>query len=120
MDPVRPDSFYAAAKVFAEAYGRKAAELGVLNVSCLRLGTVRRLDDPRAAATEDEFSSVPGGIAGRRRRLAATWLKHADLISVVQDELASRERFRLRFGVSDNPDRFWSLEVASWDGLNVG
>lgn len=113
-DPIRPDSEYGAAKAFGEAYGRFIAEATETAVSCLRIGTVAPIDDPSAYATSPEFAHIPGGGEGVGRRLRATWLYHADLLRIVREELAASDRFRLRFAVSDNPGRFWSLETYCW------
>jgi uronate dehydrogenase len=113
-DPIRPDSDYGAAKAFGEAYGRFIAETTDTAVSCLRIGTVAPVDDPDAYATSPEFAHIPGGARGVALRLRATWLSHQDLIRVLQEELSADDRFRLRFGVSDNPGRLWSLETYRW------
>jgi nucleoside-diphosphate-sugar epimerase len=114
-DPIRPDSDYGAAKAFGEAYARFIAETTQIAVSCLRIGTVAPVDDPDAYATSPAFGHIPGGPEGVGRRLRATWLYHADLLRVVREELAASDRFRLRFAVSDNPGRFWSLETYRWN-----
>jgi NAD+ dependent glucose-6-phosphate dehydrogenase len=113
--PVRPDSAYGAAKAFGEAYARFAAETLPLSVSCLRIGTVRLHDDPERFVASPEFSHIPGGEEGVRQRLRATWLRHPDLLAIVREELHASDKFRLRFAVSDNPGRFWPLEVYRWD-----
>jgi len=115
-DPIRPDSPYGAAKAFGEAYGRFTAETTATAVSCLRIGTVAPVDDPAAYATSPQYAHIPGGAQGVERRLRATWLSHPDLIRLVREELAAGDRFRLRFGVSDNPGRFWSLQTYCWSG----
>ena len=114
-DPVRPDGDYGAAKAFGEAYGRFIAETTETAVSCLRIGTVAPIDDPNAYATSPEFAHIPGGPGGVSLRLHATWLSHSDLTRLVLEELSAKDRFRLRFAVSDNPGRFWSLETYSWN-----
>jgi nucleoside-diphosphate-sugar epimerase len=114
-DPIRPDSEYGAAKAFGEAYGRFIAETTQTAVSCLRIGTVAPVDDPAAYARSPEFDHIPGGAEGVGRRLRATWLYHADLLRIVREELAATDHFRLRFAVSDNPGRFWSLETYRWN-----
>jgi uncharacterized protein YbjT (DUF2867 family) len=113
-DMPRPDSPYGAAKAFAEAYGRYIAETSDTKVSCLRIGTVRPVDDPAAYADHEDFTHVPGGREGRLRRLRSTWLSHPDLRRIVDEEVEANEQFRVRFAVSDSPERFWSTEVASW------
>ena len=115
-DPIRPDSEYGAAKAFAEAYGRYVAETTALKVSCLRIGTVAHPDDPSAHAESPGFRQIPGGREGVERRLRATWLYHDDLVRILREEIDADERFRLRFAVSDNPGRFWSLRTYRWNG----
>jgi uronate dehydrogenase len=115
-DPIRPDSPYGAAKAFGEAYGRFTAETTATAVSCLRIGTVAPSDDPTAYASSPQYAHIPKGAEGAARRLRATWLSHPDLIRLMREEFAASERFRLRFGVSDNPGRFWSLETYCWNG----
>ena len=112
---LRPDSEYAAAKVFIEAYGRYIAETTNVGVSCVRLGTVRPIDDPARYSDAPEFSYIPGGREARLRRLRATWLYHDDLAAMTTEELEATESFRIRFGVSDNPGRYWPLDVCTWD-----
>jgi nucleoside-diphosphate-sugar epimerase len=114
-EPVRPDSEYGVAKAFAEAYGRFVAETTDLAVSCLRIGTVAPVDDPAAYRSTEQFSYIPGGPAAVERRLRATWLHHHDLVRVIREEIEATDRFRVRFAVSDNPGRFWSLDVYSWN-----
>lgn len=114
-DPIRPDSEYGAAKAFGEAYGRFIAETTETAVSCLRIGTVAPIDDPAAYAMSPEFAHIPGGEEAAGRRLRATWLYHPDLLRIVREELAASDHFRLRFAVSDNPGRFWSLDTYCWN-----
>jgi nucleoside-diphosphate-sugar epimerase len=114
-EPIRPDSEYGAAKAFAEAYGRFLAETTDLAVSCLRIGTVAPVDDPAAHRSAQQFDYIPGGPEAVERRLRATWLYHDDLLRIVREEIEATDRFRLRFAVSDNPGRFWSLDVYRWN-----
>jgi nucleoside-diphosphate-sugar epimerase len=114
-DPIRPDSEYGAAKAFGEAYGRFIGETTETAVSCLRIGTVAPVDDPAAYTTSPDFAHIPEGAEGVGRRLRATWLHHADLLHTVREELAASDHFRLRFAVSDNPGRFWSLQTYRWN-----
>jgi nucleoside-diphosphate-sugar epimerase len=111
-DPQRPDGLYAASKAFVEALGRSAAEYAGLPVSILRIGTMRRTDDPRALAADPAFAYVgdPVAVAARMER---TWLYHEDFRRVVLEELAAPETFRLRYAVSGT-DSPWSTDVLSW------
>jgi NAD+ dependent glucose-6-phosphate dehydrogenase len=114
MAQVRPDSDYGVAKAFGEAHLRYLAEEGRLAVSILRIGTVRTVDDPDAAVRGGEADFLPLSDERRRRRFRASWLSHPDLVRIVDEELASSTRFRRRFAVSNNPGRFWPLNVEEW------
>lgn len=115
--PVRPDSLYGVSKAFGEALGRYYAEQCGLSVYCLRIGTVRRDDNPAAARAEPGPSWLPAMTEDERAaRLAATWLSHADLARLVAACLrAEHIRFGIYYGVGDNPYRFWSLDNALAD-----
>lgn len=113
-DPPRPDSEYAVANVAMEVYARFAAEVYGTCVSCLRIGTVRRSDNPRAYVNAPEFRYL--GDADRvAARLQATWLKHADLCRIVDEELAAKQAFRLRFAYSMIEGGYWPHDVLAWD-----
>ena len=101
----RPDSLYAVAKTFGEAYCRMLAETTDLHTSCIRLGTVSELD------TFD----LPQYSEKVKARLRRTWISHADLVAIFTEELEAPERFRLRFAVSDNEGAYWSRDVLVWD-----
>lgn len=117
--PARPDSLYGVSKVYGEALGRYFCEQHGLQVYCLRIGAVRRDDDPRAAAivaSPGPSWLPPMTAAERLRRVAAVWLSHADLGRLVDACLqAEHVRFGIYYGVSDNPYRFWSLDNARAD-----
>jgi nucleoside-diphosphate-sugar epimerase len=115
--PPRPDSPYGAAKAFGEALCRYTSETSDVSTSCLRIGTVRPTDDIDRYCREPAFKYVPGGTEGVRARLRKTWLYHEDLIRIVREELESSDSYRLRFAVSNNPGRFWSLDVLAWNRL---
>ena len=113
-DSPRPDSEYGAAKAAMECYARYAAECLGVNVSCLRIGTVRRNDDWREHAGAPEFAYL--GTAERiAERLRSTWLTHADLVGIADEELRATGAFRLRFAFSLPSGGFWPKEVLSWD-----
>jgi nucleoside-diphosphate-sugar epimerase len=114
--PTRPDSPYGVAKAFGETYCRYLAETSSISTSCIRIGTVRSTDEMDRYALEPAFDYIPGGVDAVKARLARTWLYHDDLIDMVAEELAADDRFRVRFGVSDNPNRLWSREVLTWNG----
>jgi nucleoside-diphosphate-sugar epimerase len=116
---VRPDSPYGAAKAFGEAYGRFISESTTTAVSCLRIGSVRPDGAAPPEVAPDEVAPywprellAPDALAARLER---TRLRGEDLISIVDEELEARDRFRLRWAVSDNPGRPWPLDVAVWN-----
>ena len=114
--PVRPDSLYGVAKAAGEALCRYYAEEGVLKTSCIRIGTVRAVDDIALCAAEPGFSYIPGGLPAIEARLRKTWLSHGALVRIVEEELASADDFRLRFGISPaNADPYWSTRVLRWN-----
>lgn len=113
-DPVRPDSYYGVAKIFGEALCRFYAETTHLKTSCIRFGTVRLEDNLEMCANEPYFSYIPGGREAILSRLAKTWQYHDDLAMMMQEEIDSQDKFRLRFGISENEDPFWSSEVYRW------
>jgi len=109
----RPDGLYGVAKVAGEALARAAAEHGGLQVSVLRIGTVRADDDLARAASDPSFAYI-GDHEAVHRRLERTWLFHADLVRIVRDEFTASETFRLRYATSSPDDEVWSSEVLTW------
>lgn len=115
--PCRPDSPYGVAKVFAESLCRMYAEQGLLRTSCVRIGTMRAVDDLALAAKETYFDYIPGGETEVMKRLEKTWLFHADAVALFEEELESDDDFRLRYGFSDNPEPYWSKGVYRWNRM---
>lgn len=94
--PVRPDSDYGISKVFGEATGRYYSERFGLEVACLRIGTVNRLNSPAQSV-----------------RHLATWLSHRDLAQLVERCLTEPLKFEIFYGVSANTWRFWDIGYAA-------
>lgn len=94
--PVRPDSDYGISKVFGEATGRYYSEQFGLEVACLRIGTVNRINSP--------VQSV---------RHLATWLSHRDLTQLAEKSLTAPLKFEIFYGVSNNTWRFWDIDHAA-------
>jgi nucleoside-diphosphate-sugar epimerase len=93
--PIRPDSDYGVSKAFGEAVARYyCARWGIESI-CLRIGSVRPVDDP---------STDP--------RLARTWLSHRDLISLIERSLAASIKFGIYYGISNNRGAFWDISNA--------
>lgn len=92
----RPDSFYGVSKVAGEALCRLYSDSFGLSTIAIRIGSF----EPEP--TED--------------RHFATWLSHADAVRALTAAMTTPEHFAVFYGVSDNPERWWSLQ----DGETVG
>jgi nucleoside-diphosphate-sugar epimerase len=108
--PLRPDSLYAAWKVFGEALGRVYSERHGMSVACIRIGTINKADDPRHDSVR--LTSDFLGLSDEEKflRYAATWMSHGDFARLVRCVLAHDVPFGIVYGVSDNARRFWDLE----------
>jgi NAD+ dependent glucose-6-phosphate dehydrogenase len=96
LSPIRPDSDYGVSKAFGEVLARYYCDrFGIASI-CLRIGSVLRDDDPT-----------------RDPRHMKTWLSHRDLVHLFAQSLIADIGFGIYFGVSNNRDRFWSLEEAA-------
>lgn len=117
--PPRPDSLYGVSKAYGEALGRYFSEQHGLSVYCLRIGSVRRDDDPRSDAVRNGPgpSWLPKMTPEQRLgRLQAVWCSHADLARLIDACLRAEQiRFGIYYAVSDVPYRFWSLDNAFAD-----
>jgi len=90
-DPVRPDTYYGASKVFGEALGSLYHDKFGLEVACIRIGsaTPRPLD----------------------RRHLATWISPGDLTRLVIACLTSPDLgFAIVYGASRNTRGWWDLD----------
>lgn len=90
--PVRPDTVYAASKVFGEAIGHVYSAKTGMRVLCLRIGT----------CSERPMDS----------RSLATWLSYGDLVQLVSIGLTAEYEFETVYGVSANTRRRWDDPVA--------
>jgi len=90
---IRPDSHYGVSKAYGETLGRFHSEEHGLSVSCLRIGSLRPIDNP--------FGAV---------RFYATWQSHRDLAQQVRKSLERDIGFGVFYGVSDNKWRFWGID----------
>lgn len=138
LDPVRPDSHYAATKVFGESYGRYYVENFEYpkRFYSLRIGSVRhREDDHPYGDAESGFSvSAALGTSGEDAtpdrnseryeqkvvRMKSTWQSRRDCANMFQCCLDDEDvEFDIFYGVSDN-DRNWmdiehAKEVIGYD-----
>ena len=92
-DPVRPDSYYGASKVFGETLGRMYHDKFGLRVACIRIGSAlpRPLDE----------------------RHLSTWISPGDLNRLVKACLLSPDLgFAIVYGASANRRGWWDLESA--------
>lgn len=94
----RPDSLYGVSKVFGETLGRYYADVHGLRVVCLRIGSVRRDDDPCA-------HELP-------QRMRALWLSQRDCAELIASALTADVRYAIVNGTSDNPRELFSLRGA--------
>ncbi len=92
---LRPDSDYGVSKVFGEALAREYYDRFGLESICLRIGMVRRDNEP----AKDE-------------RSRQVWLSHRDLLQMVKKSLCAEIGFGVYYGVSNNRDRFWDISNA--------
>jgi nucleoside-diphosphate-sugar epimerase len=94
-DPVRPDGDYGSSKAFGEIIARQYADLYGIKSICLRIGWVKRDDNPTI-----------------NQRAMKMWLSHKDLVELVRKGILSNVEFGVYYGVSNNSSRFWSISNA--------
>ena len=110
--PLRPDGLYGVWKCFGEAVGRYYSDEYGLQVACLRIGGIRKDDNPTPKDVSTEATWLPIGDEDKRRRMKAIWMSHRDLAGLVRAIMASDVPFGIVYGVGDNATRFWDLEEA--------
>lgn len=85
---LRPDSRYAASKVFGEALGRLYADKYGMSVICQRIGVARPIPP--------------------HRRALSAWLSEEDFVALTLQCLRSRDvHFKIVYGMSANQNSFW-------------
>jgi nucleoside-diphosphate-sugar epimerase len=107
---LRPDSMYGVWKVFGEATGRYYSDAHGLQVTCVRIGSITKADDPRHPSVAQSSGWLPLSEPEKFRRYAATWMSQADFCRLTRAILAKNVRFSIVYGVGDNANRFWDLE----------
>lgn len=107
---LRPDGLYGVWKCFGESLGRYYSEEYGMKVACLRIGGIRKDDNPTPADISSEASWLNIDEDLKRLRMKSIWMSHRDLAGLVRAILASSVPFGIVYGVSDNATRFWDLE----------
>ena len=89
--PPRPTSVYGCTKLFGEALGRYHADGSALGVACLRIGAVRRADDPSLAS--EETKAIWCGSIDLARLIVAAIRSHAPFATVIAVSPPATRRF---------------------------
>lgn len=108
---LRPDSLYAAWKVFGEALGRVYQERHGLLVACIRIGTMNAANDPRDESVLKTSDFLGLTDSDKFQRYAATWMSHRDFADLIRAILPSPVPYAIVYGVSGNATRFYDLEA---------
>lgn len=109
-DPYRPDGLYGVWKAFGEVLGRLYSDKYGLQVSCVRIGSITREDDPTDETVRNSSQWLNLTDEQKFKRYAATWMSHRDFARLVRAILARDVPFAIVYGVGDNATRFWDLE----------
>ena len=92
---IRPDSLYGTSKAFGENIGRYYQENYGLNVACLRIGSVRKINTP---------------VEQGNNRIFSTWCSHEDIYGLIDACIKSEDlKFNIFYGVSDNQWKIWDI-----------
>lgn len=93
----KPDDIYGGFKLAQESWGRVISDVSGLSVICLRIGTV----------VEDECEELK-----KSTRVRRTLLSQVDSIALFRCAIEAKVKFGIYCGVSDNPERPWSIRNA--------
>ncbi|HEV2128872.1 MAG TPA: NAD(P)-dependent oxidoreductase [Thermomicrobiales bacterium] len=110
---IQPDSLYGVSKAYGEAMARFYVDHHGVSAVCLRIGSWTGADSPMTPQQlwDPAKDDNPEAIANRRR-YRATWLSDRDGVHLIECALATRKRWFLCYGISNNPRRFWDIEHA--------
>ncbi len=111
---LRPDSLYGWSKAAGETLGRFYSDVHGLQVICLRIGWVLRVDDLWQQDMGVEVAP-PLAAADVARRARAIWLSHRDCASLIDAALRTDVRFGVYYGVSNNPRSFYDMQPGQRD-----
>jgi uronate dehydrogenase len=106
----RPDSLYGVWKAFGETLGRFYSDTYGLQVTCVRIGSMTKADDPRHESVRQSSGWLDLTDEQKFARYAATFMSHADFARLVRAIMARDVPYAIVYGVSDNATRFWDLE----------
>jgi NAD+ dependent glucose-6-phosphate dehydrogenase len=106
----RPDSLYGVWKVFGEALGRYYSDAHGLQVTCVRIGSMTKADDPRDESVRESSGWLPLNDEQKFKRYAATFMSQRDFARLVRCIIARDVPYAIVYGVGDNATRFWDLE----------
>ena len=117
--PVRPDSMYGAAKVYAEGLGRLAADQHGVSFYSLRICAVRDPEydhpygDAEAGVDDGEFERDSDAYGEQVARLKGMWQSRRDHAHMVEQCLHDESvDFDVFYGVSDNDRRWFDIDHA--------
>jgi NAD+ dependent glucose-6-phosphate dehydrogenase len=108
--PYRPDSLYGVWKAFGETLGRYYSDNHGLQVTCVRIGSITKEDDPRDPSVRESSGWLNLTDEQKFARYAATWMSQRDFARLVRAILARDVPYAVVYGVGDNATRFWDLE----------
>jgi NAD+ dependent glucose-6-phosphate dehydrogenase len=108
--PYRPDSLYGVWKAFGETLGRYYSDNHGLQVTCVRIGSITKADNPRDPSVRESSGWLNLTDEQKFARYAATWMSQRDFARLVRAILAQDVRYAVVYGVGDNATRFWDLE----------
>ncbi len=80
----RPDSLYGVWKVFGEALGRYYSDAFGLQVTCVRIGSMTKADDPRDESVRQSSGWLPLNDEQKFARYAATFMSQRDFARLVR------------------------------------
>jgi NAD+ dependent glucose-6-phosphate dehydrogenase len=108
--PYRPDSLYGVWKAFGETLGRYYSDNHGLQVTCVRIGSITKADDPCDPSVRESSGWLALTDEQKLARYAATWMSQRDFARLVRAILARDVPYAVVYGVGDNATRFWDLE----------
>jgi NAD+ dependent glucose-6-phosphate dehydrogenase len=110
---LRPDSLYGVSKIFGEAVGRYYQEYHGIRSYNLRIGSVRKDDNPRDPSVPQGTFWLELTPEQKYDRMRATWLSQRDCADLIATCIeAEHVPFAVVYGISDNPRKFWDISHA--------